>query len=123
MLIFNYGWNEVCNFFVLNVFFWFDKYYIDGFCVDVVVFMLYFDYSCEEGEWIFNKYGGCENFEVIDLFCEFNECVYVEYFGVMIIVEELIVWGGVFCLMYVGGLGFSFKWNMGWMNDMFCYMW
>lgn len=120
-VIFNYGWYEVKAFLIFNVLFWLDCYYIDGLRVDVVVFMLYFDYFWEEGEWILNIYGGNENLEVIVFLREFNEIVYKEFLDMIIIVEELIVWMGVFWLIFEGGLGFGQKWMMGWMYDIFSY--
>lgn len=122
MLIFDYGWLEVCGFFVVNVLYWMQEFYVDGFCVDVVVLMLYFDYLCKDGEWEFNIYGGCENFEVICFLQEVNVIVYCFYLGIMMIVEEFISFLGVMVLIDYVGFGFGFKWNMGWMNDLFQYI-
>lgn len=122
MLIYNYGCCEVSNFFVGNVFYWIECFGIDVLCVDVVVLMIYCDYSCKEGEWILNEFGGCENFEVIEFLCNIN-CIFGEQvFGVVIMVEEFIDFFGVFCLQDMGGLGFWYKWNFGWMYDILDYM-
>lgn len=120
-LIFNYGRNEVRNFLVSNALFWLDKYHIDGLRVDAVASMLYLDYSRKDGQWVPNRYGGRENLEAIDLLREFNERVHAEFPGTVTIAEESTAWGGVSRPTYVGGLGFSFKWNMGWMNDTLRY--
>ena len=121
-LIFNYGRNEVKNFLLSNALFWLDKYHIDGLRVDAVASMLYLDYSREEGDWIPNEYGGRENLAAISFVKEFNEQVHGQYPGVLTIAEESTAWGGVSRPTYVGGLGFSIKWNMGWMNDTIRYM-
>ena len=120
-LIFNYDRNEVKNFLISNAIFWFDKYHIDGLRVDAVASMLYLDYSREEGEWIPNKYGGRENLGAIDLLKTMNERVHLNFDGVLTIAEESTSWGGVSRPTYAGGLGFSMKWNMGWMNDTLRY--
>jgi 1,4-alpha-glucan branching enzyme len=119
-LIFNFGRNEVRNFLVANALFWLDKYHIDGLRVDAVASMLYLDYSKEEGEWIPNRYGGRENIEAIDFVRHFNESVYSKY-SAFTIAEESTDWGGVSHPTYTGGLGFGFKWNMGWMHDTLLY--
>ena len=121
-LIFNYGRNEVRNFLLANALFWLDKYHIDGLRVDAVASMLYLDYSREEGEWIPNEHGGRENLPAITLLQEFNRQTHGEFPGVMTIAEESTAWGGVSRPTDTGGLGFTFKWNMGWMNDTLRYM-
>ena len=121
-LIFNYGRNEVRNFLISNALFWFDKYHIDGLRVDAVASMLYLDYSREEGQWIPNQYGGRENLEAIDFLKELNEKVHAAYPGTLTIAEESTSWSGVSRPTYADGLGFSMKWNMGWMNDSLRYM-
>lgn len=121
-MIFNYGRNEVRNFLVSNALFWFDKYHIDGLRVDAVASMLYLDYSREEGQWIPNEHGGRENLAAIAMLREFNETAHGNYPGVLTIAEESTAWGGVSHPTYTGGLGFSIKWNMGWMNDTLSYM-
>ena len=121
-LIFNYGRDEVRNFLLANALFWLDKYHIDGLRVDAVASMLYLDYSREEGQWIPNQYGGRENLEAISLLKEFNEQTHQQFPGVLTIAEESTAWGGVSRPTDTGGLGFSLKWNMGWMNDTLRYM-
>ncbi|MFV2067992.1 MAG: 1,4-alpha-glucan branching protein GlgB, partial [Pirellulales bacterium] len=121
-MIFNYGRTEVRNFLLSNALFWLDKYHIDGLRVDAVASMIYLDYSREEGEWIPNEFGGRENLDAIALLKEFNEQVHGQYPGVLTLAEESTAWTGVSRPTYLGGLGFSLKWNMGWMNDTLRYM-
>ena len=121
-MIFNYGRNEVRNFLVSNALFWMDKYHIDGLRVDAVASMLYLDYSRKAGQWVPNVYGGRENLDAIHLLREFNEQAHAQYPGILTIAEESTAWPGVSRPTSSGGLGFSLKWNMGWMNDTLRYM-
>ncbi len=121
-LIFNYGRNEVRNFLIGNALFWFDKYHIDGLRVDAVASMLYLDYSRKPGQWVPNVYGGRENLDAIYFLKRFNEICYERFPGIMTIAEESTAWPGVSRPTYLGGLGFGFKWNMGWMHDFLQYM-
>ncbi len=120
-LIFNYGRHEVRNFLVANALFWCDRFHVDGLRVDAVASMLYLDYSRKEGEWIPNQFGGRENLEAIDFLRAFNHITHTEFPGVVTIAEESTAWPQVTRPPYLGGLGFSFKWNMGWMHDTLGY--
>lgn len=119
--IFNYSRNEVSNFLIGNALFWFEKYHIDGIRVDAVASMLYLDYGRRDGEWIPNRYGGNENLEAIEFLKRLNELIHLHYPGVITAAEESTSFAGVSRPTYLGGLGFSLKWNMGWMNDTLRY--
>jgi len=120
-LIFNYGRHEVSNFLVANALFWCDRFHVDGLRVDAVASMLYLDYSRKEGEWVPNQFGGRENLEAIEFLKKFNHLTHTEFPGVLTVAEESTAWPLVTRPPYLGGLGFSFKWNMGWMHDTLGY--
>jgi len=119
--IFNYGRNEVRNFLIANALFWLREFHLDGLRVDAVASMLYLDYSRKEGEWVPNEFGGRENLEAISLIKELNEVTHRECPGTLMIAEESTAWPAVSHPVYAGGLGFDFKWNMGWMHDTLKY--
>ena len=120
--IYNYGRCEVANFLYANALYWFDQFHVDGLRVDAVASMLYLDYSRKNGEWVPNHFGGRENLEAIDLIKRVNQKVYEHFPDIMMVAEESTAWPGVSHPVYAGGLGFGFKWNMGWMNDSLRYM-
>lgn len=120
-LIFNFGRHEVCNFLMANALFWLDEYHIDSLRVDAVASMIYLDYGKKDGEWIPNRYGGNENLEAIEFLRRLNKAVYGLFPGCFTVAEESTAWSGVTLPAHDGGLGFGFKWDMGWMHDTLLY--
>jgi len=120
--IYNFGRTEVANYLIANALFWLERYHVDGLRVDAVASMLYLDYSRREGEWRPNVHGGRENLEAIDFLRRMNATVYARCPGAFTVAEESTAWPGVSLPAYAGGLGFGFKWNMGWMHDTLAYL-
>ncbi|MHB1072769.1 MAG: 1,4-alpha-glucan branching protein GlgB [Gemmatimonadaceae bacterium] len=120
-LIFNYGRNEVRNFLVANALYWLHEFHADGLRVDAVASMLYLDYSREPGQWLRNRHGGRENLDAIDFLRQFNQVILEDAPGCITVAEESTAWPGVTKPVHEGGLGFTFKWNMGWMHDTLLY--
>jgi 1,4-alpha-glucan branching enzyme len=121
-LIFNYSRNEVRAFLLSNALYWLEEFHLDGLRVDAVASMLYLDYSRKAGEWVPNQFGGRENLDAVDFLKHLNTVTHGRVAGTITVAEESTSWPAVSRPVYVGGLGFSFKWNMGWMHDMLAYM-
>ncbi|MGH9159696.1 MAG: 1,4-alpha-glucan branching protein GlgB, partial [Vicinamibacteraceae bacterium] len=121
-LIFNYGRHEVRNFLLASALYWIEEFHLDGLRVDAVASMLYLDYSRPTDQWLPNQHGGRENLEAVDFLHELNRIVHGDYPGVLTVAEESTAWPGVSRPVHLGGLGFTYKWNMGWMHDILTYM-